>query len=216
MQLDQLFHNQIDVMVMICKYLTIWDIHALECTNKSISKSLKSERNWIMKHHKFIQPHNVGPTECDTLALLHFCGDFKQRDAIGYYIEGRFHRNENDLPAVVAVNGDQYWVRRGDLHRDGDLPAVILANGELQWWRNGKLHRDGDFPAKIYADGELEWYKNGKRHRDGDLPARITFNNIQFWYKHGKEHRDNNQPSCVSPDGYKHWCVEGRLIKIEC
>ena len=42
-------------------------------------------------------------------------------------------------------------------HRDDDLPAVIFINGQREWWRDGKRHRDNDNPAIIYKHGDKEW-----------------------------------------------------------
>ena len=50
--------------------------------------------------------------------------------------EGRLHCL--DEPAVIRPNGSiGYWVN-GKRHRDGDKPAVIRANGDLEYWVNGR------------------------------------------------------------------------------
>jgi ribosomal protein L25 (general stress protein Ctc) len=90
-------------------------------------------------------------------------------------------------------NGDQWWCKDGNLHRDGDLPAVIWAIGGQFWYKNGEPHRNGDLPAIIYANGDQYWYKNGKLHRDEDLPAVILARGDQYWYKDGVQYTPKKQ-----------------------
>lgn len=78
--------------------------------------------------------------------------------------EGVLHRDD-DLPAVIWTNGDQFWYQNGELHRKDitgeDLPAYIGVNGDQEWYQNGDLHRENDQPALIWANGDHEWYQNG-------------------------------------------------------
>jgi hypothetical protein len=55
-------------------------------------------------------------------------------------LNGKLHR-DNNLPAVVQVNGDKRWYIDGFLHRGNDLPAVILANGHKEWYIFGEKYK---------------------------------------------------------------------------
>ncbi len=61
-------------------------------------------------------------------------------------------------PAVIDVDGNQYWCKNGEYHRENG-PAVIWHDGSQVWYKNGKSHRDNG-PAAIYADNSKEWWKN--------------------------------------------------------
>lgn len=50
----------------------------------------------------------------------------------------------DDLPARVDDNGDRYWYRHGQQHRDGGKPAVVFADGRLEWWRHDYLYKKLD------------------------------------------------------------------------
>lgn len=65
-------------------------------------------------------------------------------------------------------------------HRDDDLPALMYLDGHKEWWYRGFRHREGDKPAVIYPDGSEEYYRYGSLHRI-DLPARITTTEIEYW-----------------------------------
>src|SRR5436190_20529519 len=88
------------------------------------------------------------------------------------------------------------YKRNGLTHRDDDQPAVIWANGEEWWYQNGKRHRDGDQPAIIRRSrsqfcAQVDdlpiikefyvqyWFKHGQIHRDNDKPALIDRNGRQ-------------------------------------
>ena len=43
--------------------------------------------------------------------------------------DGEIHR-ENDLPALIYVNGEKHWYKYGQCHRENDMPAVILLMAE--------------------------------------------------------------------------------------
>ena len=79
-----------------------------------------------------------------------------------WYLDGKLHRDENDLPAHIWPDGSQSWYRHGQLHRDNGLPAVIYKDGSQAWYRHGKCHRENG-PAIIRADGYQRWYRHGKR-----------------------------------------------------
>ena len=66
-------------------------------------------------------------------------------------------------PTEIWPDGTMVWRNEyGEFHRDNDLPAIIYLNGDKYWYKNGKRHRYGDNPAVICADGGKSWYKNGK------------------------------------------------------
>jgi antitoxin component YwqK of YwqJK toxin-antitoxin module len=121
----------------------------------------------------------------------------------------------DDLPALIDSNGDQFWFKEGELHRDGDLPAGILSSGGQYWCKEGKIHRDGDLPAIIKLNGDQEWYKEGKLHRDGELPAIIKPTGSQYWYKEGKLHRDGDLPAIIFSDGDQYWYKEGEIVNLQ-
>jgi len=52
---------------------------------------------------------------------------------------------------------------KGRAHRDDDLPAMIEINGDKSWWRHGNLHRAGGKPAIVKVDGTVEYYLKGNR-----------------------------------------------------
>lgn len=81
--------------------------------------------------------------------------------------------------------GNLYWLKDDQLHRDGDLPTVIWANGCLEWSQNGLRHRNGDRPAYIGVDGSVAWFQNNLRHRRLG-PARIYRDGTPEWWWRGK------------------------------
>jgi antitoxin component YwqK of YwqJK toxin-antitoxin module len=130
------------------------------------------------------------------------------RDQIGDFIikeirDGQTYANGvlhsfNDMPAIIRLDGSQFWYKDGKLHRDNDMPAIIYSDafikgGEQFWYQNGKIHRNNDMPAVI-SNGSQRWYQNGKKHRDNDMPAIIWTHGMndaygtQEWYQNGKLH----------------------------
>jgi hypothetical protein len=109
------------------------------------------------------------------------------------------------LETYQNINGNQFWYKNGEKHRDNDLPAIITPSGDQYWYQNGEKHRDNDLPAIIYSNGDQYWYQNGEIHRDNDLPAIITPSGGQFWYQNGLQHRDNNLPAIIFSTGAKIW-----------
>lgn len=61
-------------------------------------------------------------------------------------------------PALITVDGEEWWYRMGALHRDNG-PAVKRL-GHQFWYRDGQYHR-GDGPAVIFKNGHQLWYENG-------------------------------------------------------
>ena len=91
----------------------------------------------------------------------------------------------------ISSFGTQYWYQNGLKHRDNDLPAIITVNGDQFCYQNGLLHRDNNLPAVIFANGDQEWYQNGLKHRDNDLPAAIMSCGTQYCYKNGIRYKHN-------------------------
>ncbi len=67
---------------------------------------------------------------------------------------------KNYTGIVEWSNGDKYWYKKGELHRD-DGPAVECWNGSKVWYFEGKSHRI-DGPAIEYADGTKKWFIEGE------------------------------------------------------
>jgi hypothetical protein len=147
---------------------------------------------------------------------------------------GRIHRDENDLPAVIYANGRREWFHQGDRARADDLPAVICEDGAQIWYVDGRMGRLDDKPAKIEADGTQIWMENGVVHRVGgpaivnhalnyqrwvvrgelhrtDGPALIDGDHME-WYSHGKLHRLYG-PAMICADGTTKWYVIGRPVE---
>ena len=74
--------------------------------------------------------------------------------------EGQWHR-DNDLPAIITLNGYHAWYKNDYHHRDNDLPAVMSSDGYYAWWKEDTKHRDNDLPAVVWKDGCCEWWVNG-------------------------------------------------------
>ena len=87
----------------------------------------------------------------------------------------------------ILYDGTMVWKNEdGEIHRENDMPAIIFINGDKYWCKNGLNHRDRDLPTKIFADDSRIWYKNGQRHRNGDKPAIIFASGTREWWKNGK------------------------------
>ena len=58
-------------------------------------------------------------------------------------------------------HGNKIWKNKnGKLHRDNDLPAVVEINGGKAWCINDQLHRTNG-PAVIRFNGDKQWYLKG-------------------------------------------------------
>lgn len=100
------------------------------------------------------------------------------------------------------------WYKDNKLHRDDDLPALVYLDGTKLWYKNGKLHRDNDKPA--YDSEEVKkWYKNGELHRENDKPALCKFNGERHWYKNGQLHRDG-KPAIIT-EYFMYYYINGQL-----
>jgi hypothetical protein len=150
--------------------------------------------------------------------------------------KGELHRVGGPAVITHTENGpvEKKWYQNNQLHRVGG-PAVESSYGDQWWYKKGKLHRDGDKPAWIgwtpnaggYDERIKVWSKNGKTHRDGDKPARIVFQSSddspryeEQWFKKGKEHRDGDKPSFINhfednnerlTVSLKRWMKNGKL-----
>lgn len=56
----------------------------------------------------------------------------------------------------IENNGNEYWRKSDQLHRDDGGPSVIWTDGTEFWNMNQGLHRDKN-PAVIYVNGR-EYY----------------------------------------------------------
>ena len=89
---------------------------------------------------------------------------------------------------ITDKYGNKKWYnKKGELHRDNDLPAVIYVDGSKHWYQNGKLHRLKG-PAVIFPDGSKEWFIEGKEYTEEEFNkvikrrkelARLVY---QRWY----------------------------------
>ena len=64
-------------------------------------------------------------------------------------------------PIEINDKGSKIWRNsKGQFHRDNDLPAVVRIDGTCAWFQNNQYHRDNDLPAIIYPGGTCSWYEN--------------------------------------------------------
>lgn len=130
-----------------------------------------------------------------------------QEDRTVHSLDGKFH-NDGDEPAIVYFNGNKFWYKHGDLHRENG-PAQIIGS-EQSWYRNDSLHRE-DGPARVdLASEDEEWWFNGRLHRDGG-PA-LTYSFSKKWYKHGYLHNESGA-AIVYTGGIQRWFLNGKEIK---
>ena len=78
------------------------------------------------------------------------------RDRVEYRNEFGDLHSYDDKPAVEYKNGDCFWYKNGNFHRDNGLPAIIRGNGTKQWWINGSRTRE-DGPAIEWSNGAFTW-----------------------------------------------------------
>lgn len=78
------------------------------------------------------------------------------------YLRGTIYLHSfDDKFAKKDESENEFWYKKGKIHRDGDKPAIVCRNGTKKWYINGDLHRDDNKPAVIYEDGNQCWYING-------------------------------------------------------
>lgn len=112
-----------------------------------------------------------------------------------YKKNGFLHR-DNDLPAVIYVDGSKFWFRDGVDYREDDKPASEFASGTLVWYLDGMVGRADDKPAIVWADGSASWYINGKRGRTSGKPGSVYADGLKIWYdEDGEIHRDSDLPA---------------------
>ena len=72
--------------------------------------------------------------------------------------------DEEEGKLKFASGGHSVWEdKEGNFHRLNG-PAVIFVNGDTFWLRHGQLHREHG-PARIWPAAHIEhWYKDGKRY----------------------------------------------------
>ena len=116
------------------------------------------------------------------------------------------------MEITIEIDDRILWFKNGKLHRDDDLPAVLWLDGTRAWYQNGETHRDNDKPAFINPWGDQHWYQNGLRHRENDLPASIYVYGQTIWYFNGQKHRENNLPAVIYFNGDKEWWYHDKRI----
>lgn len=140
-----------------------------------------------------------------------------------YYLNGKLHRDHNDLPAIIAMdkcrnNGIRLeWYQEGLEHRlDG--PSYVFINAEKQIFAGEVYKIAGEFRDHLSGPGAIErdtktgvpwlvsYFKDGERHRDDGLPA-IEFRDRETgeiiedeceYYEFGKKIQ-KNKPVDPSP-----------------
>lgn len=105
----------------------------------------------------------------------------------------------------IDVDGDVFWYKDGQLHREGG-PAIEYVNGGKTWWLNGKRHRE-DGPALEYPDGRREWYRNGMQHREYGPAVEHPDGHREWWFNN-QLHREDG-PAIEWENGEKHWFIHG-------
>ena len=59
---------------------------------------------------------------------------------------GKLHRIHG--PAVISIEGYQYWYQNGLRHRT-DGPALNWADGDCEWWLNGEYLTEEQFHERV-------------------------------------------------------------------
>jgi len=99
----------------------------------------------------------------------------------------------------------------GLLHRENDSPAVIDGQGNQFWFSNGKLHRENGPAAIITSDIDVSnrsyWLFEEKGLAIPTKPG-------SYWLCEGKLHRDNG-PAVEMISGRKEWAIDGKVTRIE-
>jgi hypothetical protein len=61
---------------------------------------------------------------------------------------------ESSCTKEIDEEGNERWYNKDhQLHRNNDLPAVISLDGSKYWYKNGKYYRDNNLPAVTFFDG---------------------------------------------------------------
>jgi hypothetical protein len=113
---------------------------------------------------------------------------------------------------IVNEDGDVYYYKDDQLHRDDDLPAVEFATGTKWWYQNGKEHRDNDLPAVESSDGTKFWLKNDKRHRLAG-PAEIYLSGEKCYYIDDKELTPEQHANHPEVKKYRLQQILNRMVK---
>ena len=61
---------------------------------------------------------------------------------------------------ITMPSGEQTWYKDNEKHRDDDLPAIIYADGDQFWLIAGLQHRENN-PSSIYSSGNVRWCLRG-------------------------------------------------------
>jgi len=74
---------------------------------------------------------------------------------------GIFHNGDD--PSILK-SGTLWWLKNDKFHRDNDLPAIINIDGGQNWWQNGQYHRYNNKPAILYPNGTKLYYIFGRKY----------------------------------------------------
>ena len=100
----------------------------------------------------------------DYFLAMRFVLSFK----LGFYGSQEHKRLLNYFTEIIKTDTHVKYVVSDKYHREDDLPAVISVNGTKCWFKNGKRHRDISHnhrekkPAIEYCFGDKEFWHNGK------------------------------------------------------
>ena len=206
-----LFTISTDVQKLTMEFLEPEEIKTLFETYKETKvmfEELTKHTNFVVDCKRIITDEELQFFETQNIQLK-LLETYENINGDQYWYKNEEIHRDDDLPAIITSEGDKYWYRNGLPHRDNDLPAVIFVSGTQEWYQNGERHRDNDLPAIIKLNGYQSWYKYGKKHRDYDLPAMIYSNGDQFWYQNGLQHRDNDLPAIIYSNGDMVWYKNG-------
>ncbi len=79
-----------------------------------------------------------------------------------WYLDGHVHRE--DGPAVIYLNGEEWWCQQSKIHREGG-PAYTNNNGQIEWWLDHETYTLKQYVKRLYGNSEeatafiLKWAK---------------------------------------------------------
>lgn len=185
-----------DILLKICENLTLKDLDVVKTVCKYTWRTMKRNKQWIMEHHRFIQPHGIRTN-------MSFESDTTMTRARVIMIEGLSHNQTHGDPHLMLMSDAisntalMTWNKRGQKHRDDDLPASITTS-----W-DGKCSLD-EFTVKGTELRQMAWYQNGELYRKDGKPSKIVITKDAY-LGHGVvffelSWRHGDRPA-VRPDG---------------
>lgn len=84
---------------------------------------------------------------------------------IHFFLCGKYMNINNNSHFIYSTlkyeDGSVEYYRNGLLHRDNDLPAIVSVNGHKEWYIDGvNVRKNKSLPVVIYSDGMYEYTKN--------------------------------------------------------